>query len=169
MAAEFSQQLTCHSQRGQTPRDTSGAAHHRNKAWMKLPSGLGRCHIQATRPAGVKTSSATTYRLMQWLNEHRDRAHSQKAPSVANGGGLVEDGFPGQSYMKHPKDAKEAPASASPGLNAEWREPRYSHYSTGGAVTRCFCRRTRAAPENPGLIENLSRVTALAYASPKPA
>jgi len=31
----------------------------------------------ALRAAGVKTSTATAYRLMHWLNEHRDRGCSQ--------------------------------------------------------------------------------------------
>ena len=32
---------------------------------------------EALRAAGVKTSTATAYRLMHWLNEHRDRGYSQ--------------------------------------------------------------------------------------------
>ena len=31
----------------------------------------------ALRAAGVKTSTSTAYRLMHWLNEHRDRGHLQ--------------------------------------------------------------------------------------------
>jgi hypothetical protein len=31
----------------------------------------------ALRQAGVQTSTATAYRLMHWLNEHRDRGYSQ--------------------------------------------------------------------------------------------
>ena len=51
MAAEFSQQLPVLSQRGQKPRDPFGTTHQRNKVLMKLPSGLCKCRIQATRTA----------------------------------------------------------------------------------------------------------------------
>jgi hypothetical protein len=32
---------------------------------------------EALRAAGVKASTATAYRLMHWLNDHRDRGYSQ--------------------------------------------------------------------------------------------